>query len=639
MRHAHTWRFTLCSVLTAGLLLPPVLSPCLVVTARARTIPPPPLSASSTSAAALTAGLDSPTPTVTVTPLPTETPTPTWGVGSPQPTPTPTTTPTPSPTSAVPPAPHTWIFTGALTAGRFGQTATLLQNGKVLVAGGEANSTDLASAELYDPRTGVWTSTGSMIAPRADHTATLLQNGEVLVAGGENTLDHLPSAELYNPRTGIWSATGAMLTTRIHHTASLLPDGRVLVVGGYGPPDQGIWGILNSAEIYDPRTGTWSATTGMHTFREYHTATLLPDGRVLVAGGTSFQDTSGTIFIAISEAELYDPRTATWTQTGSLTSARTEHTATLLPDGRVLVVGGTSVANSGDEYTLASAELYDPRTGTWTPTGSLATPRFEHTTTLLADGTVLVAGGCCDASQLALSDAEVYHPRTGLWTTTAPLEDGRYLHTATRLPDGQVLVAGGYRSWLTTPTGLLSSAERYVVPSIVVSPTHGIVGAPLTIAGTSFAAHEPVAIHWDSASSAALAVVVASAHGALGAKVRMPLATAGRHLLIAVGQISRAAAVAVVQVRPSLVLVPSAGAAGTTVRALGCGFGPQEQVTLAWDRLDDPLGATTTDGRGCFGLSIPVAITVPLTATAGVHALLGLGHTTHAVGASDFTVQ
>ena len=183
-------------------------------------------------------------------------------------------------------------------------------------------------------------------------------------------------------RHGAWSTTGSLVTARGRHTATLLPNGKVLVAGG-----KTFTNSLASTELYDPATGIWTTSGSMATARDIHTATLLGNGTVLVAGGSSTSNSSS--FSLLTSAELYDPQSGTWTATGRLANRRVFHTATLLPSGKVLVAGGFS-SNGG---ALASAELYEPATGTWTATGSLVTARWFHTATLLSNGTVLVAAG------------------------------------------------------------------------------------------------------------------------------------------------------------------------------------------------------------------------------------------------------
>jgi N-acetylneuraminic acid mutarotase len=338
-----------------------------------------------------------------------------------------------------------WSYTGSLNRGRVFHTATLLPNGKVLVAGGDS----LGSAELYDPATGTWRLTGSLNTPRGfDHTATLLPNGKVLVAGGYNG-DEINSAELYDPATGTWTSTGNLNVARHSHTATLLPDGKVLVAGG-GDEDGG---ITNSAELYNPATGTWSITGSLHTVRGRHTATLLPDSRVLVAGGTD------SFFPSLRSSELYDPHTGTWSVTGSLNTDRVLFTATLLSNGSVLVAGGEShqCSNRGCGFSgvTSSAELYNPATGTWSYTGDLSPSRGYHTATLLPNGQVLVAGGVMPGFT-SINSAEIYDPATGNWSSTASLNTTRSFHTATLLSNGKVLVVGGAHLG-----NVLSSAELY----------------------------------------------------------------------------------------------------------------------------------------------------------------------------------
>jgi N-acetylneuraminic acid mutarotase len=335
----------------------------------------------------------------------------------------------------------TWSFTGALGTPRAYHTATRLADGRVLVAGGYGDDL-LASAELYDPATGQWSATGSMNEARINHTATLLPDGRVLVAGGSAEGVTKASAEVYDPATEVWTPTGSLLHPRQIHTATLLKSGRVLAAGGTdGTSD------LQSAESYDPSSGLWTQTGRLDTGRRSARATRLDDGRVLVEGGLTANATTDS-------AEVYDPDTGLWDTTGSLGTARYTHTATLLQDGRVLVAGGTSQPFSPDP--LSSVEVYDPGAGQWTAGSDLLTARITHSATLLPNGQVLVAGGL-DADLAPLSSAELYDPTSGTWSATGSLNEGRGSHSATLLAGGRVLVAGG-----TGPEGNLDSAELYL---------------------------------------------------------------------------------------------------------------------------------------------------------------------------------
>jgi hypothetical protein len=315
-------------------------------------------------------------------------------------------------------------------------TATLLRDGKVLVVGGLINDRldgkVSAAAELFDPSSESWTVTGGMLDARWGHTATMLPDGRVLVAGSYvNSSDPLASAEVYDPVTGRWATTGSMNQGRGGHTATLLPDGTVLVVGG-GAEDTLLEGGPRSAtaELYDPDTGQWATTGSMTEARKGFTATLLPDGRVLVAGGDA----------GYAAAELYEPTSGRWTATGTMAEGRFGHTATLLPDGTVLVTGGC--ACSEVPPASASAEVYQPSSGTWTITGSMAEGGFGHTATVLADGIVLVVNDGLFTDRPA--SAELYDPSTGRWTATASPAGARYGYTATLLLGDRVLLTGDY---------------------------------------------------------------------------------------------------------------------------------------------------------------------------------------------------
>lgn len=337
-----------------------------------------------------------------------------------------------------------WTPVAPMNQGRELHTATLLQNGKVLVTGG--NSTGNAAtkfAELYDPAINLWAFTGQMATARYAHTATLLSDGRVLVAGGYGGFNYLSSAEIYDPATGTFSAAASMVGPRGVHEAVRLQDGRVLAAGGFGAMN------LNTAEIYDPASNTWASTPAMSATRNSPAMVLLGNGKALIVGGNS----TGSM-----TAELYDPATNTWSSGGTLNVTRSYHSAIVLGNGKVLDVG------NGNYTTLC--ELYDPATNSWSLTGSTLAGRQNAPLVLLPGGQVLAAGSSTTANS---AKAELYDPGIGSWTAIDPMTVSRQGHTGTLLSNGQVLVAGG-----STPSGAqyLTSAELYAAqsPATCASP-------------------------------------------------------------------------------------------------------------------------------------------------------------------------
>jgi hypothetical protein len=357
--------------------------------------------------------------------------------------------------------------TGSMSNAREWHTATLLNDGKVLAVGGDASvipncpgsaagpgcrshDVSLVSAELFDPASGSFTGTGNMATPRTQHTATLLGDGKVLITGGDSGGEFPPplaTAEIFDSSTGVFTPTGNMVSARAGHTATLLPNGKVLLAGGLSGDNPYV--VTSTAELFDPATGEFTATGSMETSRTNGTATLLKNGEVLVTGG---YDASGN---PVAKAELFDPNTGMFTPTGSMSVARAWHTATLLTSGELLVVGGRS-SGAANATVTATAELFDPATGAFVLTGSMDSPRELHTATRRTDGKVLVTGGIDGKSDL--STAELFDPVNGVFTYAGNMEIERSAHTATLLMNGAVLVTGGNNSY---SPNVLATAELF----------------------------------------------------------------------------------------------------------------------------------------------------------------------------------
>jgi hypothetical protein len=328
---------------------------------------------------------------------------------------------------------------------RSGHTATLLPDGKVLIAGGMRRNQDFyRSAELFDPVTGKFQATGAMTVARVGHAAVLLNSGKVLIVGGWTGRDCTDSAELYDPDTGKFSVISKMNGKRGQPSATLLRSGDALITGGAGRDTPG--GVA-SAEIFRSNLSKFEVVGPMHAARISQTSTLLNDGRVLIAGGRG--DT------VTAMAELYDPTTKQFLATGNLLTARYKHSAGLLPDGRVLIAGGSDDRDWHGK--MNSAEIYDPRTGKFSATSPLNDSRFKLPSEAiqLSSGQILVAGGS--------KQVEVYDPPSGKFLiATGQTTDARHFITETRLRDDTVLLAGGYpnNDQSTTDTWLYRPGQK-----------------------------------------------------------------------------------------------------------------------------------------------------------------------------------
>ena len=335
--------------------------------------------------------------------------------------------------------------TGCLGEARADHTATLLLDGRVLIAGGMVeNGIFLDSMELYDPRTGSFKPAGTMSSKRVGHSATLLSGGKLLLAGGtaersfEGGLHGIISstADLYDPQTSKVTLAGNMITGREAHEAVLLPSGKVLFIGGYDGRH-----YLDSVELFDPSTNKFALAGKLIQPRSGAVAVLLPAddgkdaGKVLIMGGASGE--SETNHIVLGSAELFDPNTGASVKVGEMTLRRYKHAATLLADGRVLVTGGSDDRDWGNMYD--TAEIYDPATHRFTPTSRMLSKRFKlpHATVLLKNGKVLVAGGS-NVVEVFDNAQKKFLPVNG------NLSQPSYYGTATLLKDGKVLIVGGY---------------------------------------------------------------------------------------------------------------------------------------------------------------------------------------------------
>ncbi|HXH85958.1 MAG TPA: kelch repeat-containing protein, partial [Nitrospira sp.] len=355
----------------------------------------------------------------------------------------------------------TWAVEEGVSGGTIASdgtyTAPAVAGGPYHVVATSVDNPSVTGSATVQVAPGGFYSTGGMSVRRGFHTATRLLNGEVLVAGGvyvcsayegDDECSERPvwsTAELFDPATGQFRSTGAMSTPRWHHAAVLLTDGRVLVVGGQDQDTGIMYGpSLSTAELYDPATGTFSPTGSMAKARNSATATLLPDGRVLVSGGWDEE-----CRCASDSAEIYDPATGSFLQAGPMLYRRVHHTASLLADGRVLLVGGSDGVSS---------ELFDPAMNKFEFAANMDLDRDSHAATVLEDGRVLVSGGQRSRSE-SWTEAEIFDPALERFTVVGSMNVPRAFHTATLLTNGQILVTG--RQIDLDRPDLSSSAELF----------------------------------------------------------------------------------------------------------------------------------------------------------------------------------
>jgi hypothetical protein len=361
-------------------------------------------------------------------------------------------------TPQMPGTAETWVAAAdSMNTPRASAPHSYLDDGSVIMIGGlDSSGNPMASAEVYDYLTGDFASTGSMWYKRQHHSSTRLYTGKVLVAGGRPSASAnvLNTAELYDPLSGTFSLTGNMLKFRRLHRATALPDGRVLITSGLGGDSNTANGFLSGAEIYDPATGTFTGAGDlMNTARYNHLAILLYTGKVLIAGGVGKGSPSN---IVLNSAELYDPETGTFTATGNMTTPRNNALATTLPNGKVLISNGSSDIEGTTP--IQAIEIYDPATGKFTAAGNALVARYNNRIVRLGNGKTIFVGGQTTADTSSVSNtAELYNHVTGTFSATGSLGTGRRNFAQWSLPNGRVLVAGGYDKDGTA----LSSAELY----------------------------------------------------------------------------------------------------------------------------------------------------------------------------------
>jgi hypothetical protein len=371
--------------------------------------------------------------------------------------------------AALPPV-GTWTEAPGLASIRGTTTAVVLDDGTVLAAGGGVGAIALGAAEVFDPEAQEWRQVAPLSEARRGHQAVVLDDGRVLAAGGLANGIPLASAEIYDPAADAWSPVAPMSVPRLGHSLTLLADGRVMAAGGSALESDEVAGggqtirTVATTEIFDPATDTWSAAAGMATPRFEHTATLLGDGRVFMVGGLGPGGEGTEQDLPLRSTEFYDPAADAFVNSTDLAEGRANHAAALLNDNAVVVSGGTS-GERGD-VSVSSAEVFDNRAATWSTVGAMGTPRTGHTATALEDGRILVAGGetMRSGSRRSLTSAEVFDfdlGASGEWRSGGDMACPRSEQAAVLLADGSVLVIAGDAAFPGQPPMAQSCVGRY----------------------------------------------------------------------------------------------------------------------------------------------------------------------------------
>lgn len=374
----------------------------------------------------------------------------------------PAKTPLPTPTSTPDPGTEAeeelgitlepgWELMGELEFGRWGHTATLLQNDAILVVGGRKRLSfrraSVVNGEILPLGSTEWATTSRFNWERTFHTASLLPDGRVLVAGGTGRIvlkegeeeplfrgnKDLNSAEIYDPKTDEWENAPDMAYKKQLAQAITLEDGRVMIIGGRSGVS-----TLSSVEAYDPEENSWTELESMTQSRMSHSAVKLIDNRILVTGGME----SVTMGDTLSSSEIYDPLKNSWLKVADLTRARLGHRSTLLPDGRILVTGGTTVVEGDLLGPETTAEIYDPILNKWSLIATDLVARKDHSAVLIPGGKVILIGGG-DPIGAGVLPIESYDIENNEWSVISNLPEGRNLLTATTLRDGSIMIIGG----------------------------------------------------------------------------------------------------------------------------------------------------------------------------------------------------